>query len=293
MAKSNRQVYKIPQPKMPKAVQLESKPEPIVETAGPNGLCYGIFAGALILGFSLNIWLVYLVTHNVVAAYSEHPINWVQAILYTVLLAMALSLVRGIVWGSFVLSATVAARTQAVKAQMDICTWARKFRYILPGGAAWATQAIIQRMITKEEYKEAIALGSEEYELMIKKNPKDQSLANLCACIAFAYQMQNEQHRAIEWNEKAVKSFDEIFAAIGKSGGVSKYAGQSILQTLYIQHAQVLMGLAMSYLSVRNRMKAKENLKEAISQARKAPDSSQKRDVIRTCEEHLSQLKHF
>ena len=128
---------------------------------------------------------------------------------------------------------------------------------------------------------------------MTKKNAKDQGLANLCACVSFAYQMQNEQHRAIEWSEKSVKSFDEIFAAISKSGGINKYAGQSILQTLYIQHAQVLMGLALSYLSVQNRLKAKENLKEAIQQARKAPDSAQKRDVIRTCEEHLSRLKHF
>jgi len=293
MAKSNRQVYKIPQPKMPKAVQLESKPEPVVETVGPNNLCYGLFFACLVVGFGADIWLVYLVSHNVVAAYSEHPFNWLSAILYTVLLAMAISLVRGILWGSFVLSATVAARTQSIKAQMDICHWARRFRAILPGGAAWATQAIIQRMITKEEYKEAIALGTEEYEFMTKKNAKDQSLANLCACVSFAYQMQNEQHRAIEWSEKSVKSFDEIFAAIGKSGGINKYAGQSILQTLYIQHAQVLMGLAVSYMSVQNRLKGKENFKEAIQQARKAPDSPQKRDVIRTCEEHLSRLKHF
>jgi len=293
MAKSNRQVYKIPQPKMPKAVQLESKPEPVVETVGPNNLCYGLFFSALAIGFATNVWLVYLIAHNVVAAYSEHPINWLPAIGYTVLLAMALSLVRAVVWGSFVLAATVASRTQAIQAQMDICRWARKFRAILPGGAAWATQAIIQRMITKEEYKEAIALGTEEYEQVSKKNAKDQGLANLCACVSFAYQMQNEPHRAIEWSEKSVKSFDEIFAAIGKSGGINKYAGQSILQTLYMQHAQVLMGLAMSYLSVQNRFKAKENLKEAIQLARKAPDSAQKRDVIRTCEEHLSRLKHF
>jgi hypothetical protein len=293
MAKSNRQVYKVPQPKAPKAVQLEQANPAASVVPERNRLCYGVFAGSLVTGFILDLLLVYYLAHNAASAYDQHPVNWTQAILYTVLLAMALSLIRAVIWGSFILSAALASRTQSYTAQMDICHWARKYRYLLPGGAAWANQAIIQRMITKEEYKEAVALGSAEYELMVKKNPKDQSLANLCSCIAFAYQMQNEQHRSIEWNEKSVQSFEEIFASIAKSGGMKKFAGQSIVETLQIQYAQVLVGLGTGYLSVQNRLKAKEHLKNALQQARKAPDSAQKRDVIRACEDQLSRLKHF
>ncbi len=173
MAKSNRQVYKIPQPKAPKAVQLEqssAKPAPV----GPerNGLCYSVFGGCMITGLILDAFLIYYLAHNAVVAYGEHPINWAQAILYTVLVGMALSLIRAVVWGSFILGAALAGRTQSFKAQLDICQWARKFHYVLPGGSSWATQAIIQRMITREEYKEAIALGSGEFEALAKKNAR-------------------------------------------------------------------------------------------------------------------------
>lgn len=294
MAKSNRQIYKVPQPKVPKALQLEQASKPAAPVLPErNQLCYGVFGACLLIGLILDVFLVYYLAHNAVTAYGEHPINWGRAILYTVFVAMALSLIRGVVWGSFVLGAALAGRTQSYTAQMNICQWARKLHLVLPGGSSWATQAIIQRMIAREEYKEAIALGSTEYEAMAKKNPKDQSLANLGSCIAFAYQMQDEHHRSIEWNEKAVQSFEEIFQSIAKSGGLKKYAGQSLVETLQIQYAQVLVGLGSSYLFVQNRMKAKEHLKNALTQARKAPDSQQKRDVIRACEEYLSKLKHF
>jgi len=200
---------------------------------------------------------------------------------------------RAIVWGSFILSTAVASRTQSFTAQQKLCQWARKFRHLLPGGASWATQTIIQRLITKEDYKEAIALGSAEYEQLSKKNAKDQSLANLCACIGFAYQMQGEQHRSIEWNEKSVQSYEQLFAALEKGGGMSKFAGQTVVDNLNLQYAQVLVGLGTAYLNVQNRMKAKEHLKNALQQARKAPDSPQRRDIIRSCEEILSKLKHF
>jgi tetratricopeptide (TPR) repeat protein len=294
MAKSNRQVYKIPQPKVPKALQLEQSSKPVAPVLPErNQLCFGVFGACLVVGLTLDAFLVYYLAHNALVAYGEHPINWLQAILYTVFVAMALSLVRGVVWGSFVLSAALAGRTQSFTAQMQICQWARKLHLFLPGGSSWATQAIIQRMIAKEDYKDAIALGSAEYETLAKKNPKDQSLANLGSCIAFSYQMQNEHHRSIEWNEKAIQSFEQIFESIAKSGGIKKYAGQSVVETLQIQYAQVLVGLGSSYLAVQNRMKAKEHLKNALVQARKAPDSPQKRDVIRACEEYLRQLKHF
>ena len=80
---------------------------------------------------------------------------------------------------------------------------------------------------------------------------------------------------------------------IAKSGGMKKFAGQSVVETLQIQYAQVLVGLGIAYLSVQNRMKAKEHLKNALQQARKAPDSAQRRDVIKSCDDQLSRLKHF
>ncbi|MBU6454448.1 MAG: GAP family protein [Cyanobacteria bacterium REEB67] len=258
-----------------------------------NELCYGVFWGTLIVGALANIALVYFVAHNAIAAYSEHPINWLPAILNTLFLVMALSLLRAVVWGSFVMSAALANRTQSFKAQTDICQWARKYRRLLPGGASWATQAIIQRMLTKEQYKDAIALGSAEYETVVKKDPRDQSLANLCSCLGFANQMLNEQHRAIEWNEKAVDCYQKLFVELEKSKGMSKFAAKNVVDNLQLQYAQVLAALATSYLYTRNRVKAKEHLKNALAQARKAQDSPQKRDVIRVCEEQLGQLKHF
>lgn len=81
---------------------------------------------------------------------------------------------------AFVVAATVAGRTNAFSAQLKICTWALKFKSILPNGASWASQAIIQQMMAKQDFDQIIEFGTTQYEDITAKNPKDHSLAVLC-----------------------------------------------------------------------------------------------------------------
>lgn len=276
--------------KQPKAPQIEAPPLP-VENPGQDKVVYAVFATILIVGTIINILLFYFVGQNLHQAYLAK--NWLNTALMAALLVGLLFAVRAAFTAAFVVAATVAGRTNAFSAQLKICTWALKFKSILPDRASWASQAIIQQMMAKQDFDQIIEFGTTQYEDITAKNPKDHSLAVLCTYVGMSYQAKGDLSKSIEWNEKSIEQFGKFFESIEKSKFAKKLGSQGVVEAMTLNYAQVLAGLGSSYLQQQNFRKGKELLKQSLEQAKKTSETPERRQLIKQVEDGLSRLKHW
>lgn len=275
--------------------QMMQQKLPIVESTGPgkDKLCFSVFGGILVGGTCLTGLGLFFSIQNLIQVATHQPLNWVAAIGMTVLAVLSFLFLRFVLWAAFFASTMMAAKTQSWQAQEKICQAAMKYRVILPGGASWAVQALLQQMLSRGQYKEVLVLGGQEYDIAIKKNPKDQSLAALCACVGLAHQVQGDIHGSILWNERAVELFAKVIEAVNKSGPMKKLADRSMVDGIYLQYVGAFANLGASYFNVGNYGKAKKNFGLALDEAGKLPDSPEKQNIIRAVKDHLGRLKHW
>lgn len=284
---------KLPVGQKPKLMQQKMPLPPQNVGPGQDKLCYAIAAGILVLGLTLTGVGLFYANSSLVFALTHKPLNWVLAIGMGVVTILCVMMMRFVVWAAFFAAAMFAARTQSWQAQEKICRMVIKYRIIMPGGASWAVQALLQQMLHQGLYKEVIALGGQEYDVAVKKNPGDQNMALLCACVGLAHQMQNDSHGSILWNERAVELFAKVKAALTKSGPMQKMADRSMIDGIYMQYVGAHANLGTSYFNVGNNGKAKKNFGCALDEAAHLPDSPEKQNIIRAVKEHLSRLKHW
>jgi tetratricopeptide (TPR) repeat protein len=265
-----------------------------VNDPSKDKLVYGAFAGVLLLGLSINLALLYFIGANLYANVTSVPPNWlvtgVMALLFGLVLFFGL---RPAINAPFFIAATVGDRVNALEAQRKICEWALKYRGLLPDRASWASQAILQQLMMAEKHDEIIAMGTSTYEELTTRNANENSLAPLCGFVGMAYQAKNEVAKAIEWHEKALEQYERSFKALEKSKMAKKLTDQSVVQTLNLNYAGTFCTLAGGYMQQQNFRKAKELFKKSLEQARKCPESSQRRDLIKAVEDQLSRLKHW
>ncbi|MBY0357550.1 MAG: tetratricopeptide repeat protein [Candidatus Obscuribacterales bacterium] len=268
---------------------------PVVEQTGPgkDKLSYAIFGGILGGGVLITTTGLFYTVNTIVQLVSHPPINWVGVVGMSIMTVISLLILRFLVWAAFFASAMFAARTQSWQAQEKICRWAMSYRTVLPGGASWAVQALLQQMLNRGQYKEAMAFGGQEYDRTAAKNPKDQSLASLCACVGLAYQVQGDIHGAILWNERAVELFAKVIESVNKSGPMKKFADKTMLDGVLMQYVGAYANLGAGYFNVGNYGKAKKNFSQAIEEANKLPDSAEKQNIVRAIKEHMGRLKHW
>ncbi|CAN5446101.1 hypothetical protein BH11CYA1_BH11CYA1_10910 [soil metagenome] len=276
--------------KQPKAPQMEA-PQLPVENPQQDKVVYAVFATILLIGALSTGVLYYFLGQNLYQAYLAQ--NWLNAALLALALGGALFFLRAAFTAAFVVSATVAGRTNAFAAQHKICTWALKFKALLPDRASWASQAIIQQMMAKQNFDQIIEFGTTQYDDIVSKNPKDHSLAVLCTYVGMSYQAKGDLAKSIEWNEKSIDQFEKFFASIEKSKFAKKLGSQGVVEAMTLNYAQVLAGLGSSYLQQQNFRKAKELLKQSLEQAKKTSETPERRQLIKQVEDGLSHLKRW
>lgn len=286
---ANRVINKGKQPKM--SVDL---PPARVNDPSKNNLVFGTFAGVLLLGLGINLALLYFIGANLYANVVSTPPNWIVTGVMAVLFVLVLFFgMRPAINAPFFIAATIADRVSALEAQRKICEMALKFKSLLPDKASWATQAILQQLMYQEDHDQIISMGTSTYEELTASNPKENSLAPLCGFVGMAYQAKGEVAKAIEWHEKAIEQYERSFKALENSKLAKKLSDETVVQTLTLNYAGTFCTLAGGYMQQQNFRKAKELFKKSLDQARKCPESAQRRDLIKAVEDQLSRLKHW
>ncbi len=269
---------------------LPKPPDMPAEPGKQDRICNAIFAGGLLLTVSVFLSSTYLLSQNFVHAFKQEPLDWL-AIAGLTLLAVALGFVmRGLVWASFAGTTMLASYLKAFHSQEKICRIGLKYRKIFPGNIAWASQGLLGLMANRQQFKEMIVFGTQEYEATKKK---DQSLAPLCAYIGMAQQLQGDPHAAILWNERAIEYFEKTMAPFQKVTADAKVPNRDFVDNIIMQYASAYANLGANYFSVNNYGKAKKNFNLALEQLARMKDSNQKEMMIRGLNEHLARLKHW
>lgn len=272
---------------------------PILPPAGDQDkACYVISIGMGITGAVLTLGMWFVSISNLVRAFTSSPIDWLTAVGMVVLLVASFFVARLFFWIAILAPIMLAAQTRSYGAQEKFCNIALKYRKALPAGAAWASiHGLMQLMISRKQYKEAIALGTSEYDQAAAKNPKDQNLAPVCTQVALAHQMQNDHHASILWNERAVEAFIPLIESMEKAGPQKKSKmipdSSQFVDQARTQLAGIYCNLATSYFNVGNYGKAKSNYAHATELAMKLPDSNEKQQIVQVSREAVARLKHW
>lgn len=283
MAKS--QIKYTPKQPRPK-IEAPQMPE-VVDSK--NNSCDQMFWGILIGGELLACALVYIGVKNVMDAL--HPVNYLQVGLSALLAIFGLITAAGSLRAAFVMAVMMAARTMSYGACAKYCYQAVRFRQLIPGGVAWALQTLLEFKVQNGAFDEVIEVGVREYDLAIARNPKETSLGSICACIGTAYNVKNENHKAVEWLEKAVAQYKLMFAGLEKNNKTAKIPGGS--DNIYLRYAETYLGLASTYLSIQDKRSAKERASQVFEIAKKVKDCPEKEMILKRALEISKLLKHW
>lgn len=258
-------------------------------------VCYGISIAVLASGVVLMGGMWYSIVGTLMRAATSSPVDWWAIGGMAVLGALSFFVARFFLWLSILAPLMLAAQTRSYSAQERFCKIALKFRQFLPGAATWASNGLLQLMLSRGQTKEAIALGSSEYEYAIKKNPKDQSLAPMCAQLGIAHQMSGEHQLSILWNERAYEQFQSLLESMEKSDPKKKklLPDKQFVDQARLQSAGICASLGTSYFNVGNYGKAKTFYTRAVDQANKLPDSPEKQQIIQVGRDQVQRLKHW
>ena len=274
---------------MPKS-QMPPPPELPAEPGKQDRLCNTIFIAGLGFGALTLLGSSYYIANGFVQAFNHQPLEWLPLVGLTVMTVVLGFLLRGIVWASFVGTTMFASQVKAFHAQEKICKTALKFKSFFPGSTAWASQGLMGLMANRQQFKELVAFGMQEYESTKKK---DQNLAPLCAYIGMGQQMLGDPHSAILWNERAIEFFQKSMSHFDRVNADTKVPNRDMVDSVIMQYASAYANLGANYFSVNNLGKAKKNFQVAIEQLNRCKDSPQKEMLVRGINEHMARLKHW
>ncbi|MBX9721306.1 MAG: tetratricopeptide repeat protein [Candidatus Obscuribacterales bacterium] len=270
--------------------QIPKPPEMPTEPGKQDKICNAIFVGGLTLGVATLLGSCYALSQGFVQALHHNPVEWLTIVGLVVLSVLLGFVLRGIIWASFVGTTMIASQLKAFHSQEKISNFALKYRKFFPGDTAWAAQAKLGLMANRQQYKEIIVFGTQEYD---NSKKKDQSLAPLCAYMGMAHQIQSDPHSAILWNERAIELFEKAMEPLAKVTPEAKVPNRDMVDNMIMQYASAYANLGSNYFSVNNYGKAKKNFNLALEQLNRVKSNPQKDMLIRGINEHLSRIKHW
>jgi tetratricopeptide (TPR) repeat protein len=254
---------------------------------------YGILAIAVLLSAGLLGWggyEMYLGLHS-------KPIIWIDEAWGVTAIASIFFIVRGLFWLSIISPVMVAAKGKAWKSQEDLCRKALKFSKLTPGGGLTVAFMLVQSLISRGLYDEAIAIGEEQGKIY-ENNPKmAEGLGPVCGAVGLAYQVKGDGRQSIAWSEKAIDAYAkalEKYTATKKSWmtKITEAQGGDIAGSIRAQMTVSYFNNASSYFNMQNFRMAKQNFFKALETANLAPEFPDKAEIVKACREQMTRLKH-
>jgi tetratricopeptide (TPR) repeat protein len=252
----------------------------------------GLACGSVLLFLFAIVWA----GASIVAGVTAHPPNWLSIVLAGVTIGASIFIARMLAWMSFFGAIMFAFKMGAWQTQERLCRMASNWWKLFPGGGCTAATLLVQSLVNRGQYEEAIEFGRQQYEVHASDAKAAQNLAGMYVTIGMASQLQGNSKESIVWNERAITALNAsveemankktIFSKIA-SGQAKEMAG-----TMLTQLAMVTFNNASCYMSLQNQRQAKAQFKKAIELANQAPDFSEKKELIRQCGDALGRLKH-
>lgn len=282
-------------PKTPKA------PEVPVNTAPSNvkgdNMSLGLFF-ALIIASAVTLGAgVYFSSTRFVAAINATPVDWTTIVGMTLLLTAALLVARSLFWLAFFGPVMLASRMGAWQTCETMCRRAIKLPATLSRGSSWASVALVQSLVTRGQFAEAITVAEDEWTRSGGDKRQVQNLGPLCVTVGIASQVEADMKESLKWNERGVECLTTVLEDLNKpkQGFMSKVMApqsQEWLGQVRTQLAVAHFNIASIYMQKQDHRRAKENFKKSVDFANQAPEFPQKGDIMRVSREQLGRLKH-
>ncbi len=295
MKAATRHMAKRKGPKVQKIQELPVNDTP--SNAKGDNMALGLFCALLIASATTLGGGVYFTSNRFVAAINAAPIDWGTAITMTLLLTVVFLVARSLFWLAFFGPVMLASRIGAWKTCESMCVRAIKLPKTLSRGSSWAAVALVQSLVGRGQYKEAIDIAEQEWTRSGDDPKQVQNLGPLCVAVGIATQIENDQKESLKWNERAIdcltRSYEELLKP--KAGAFAKaMSAQSTewLGQVRTQLAVAHFNIASIYFQRQDHRRAKENFKKSVDFANQAPDFPQKADIVKMSRDQLGRLKH-
>lgn len=282
-------------PKVQKIQEIPVNDTP--SNAKGDNMALGLFCALLIASATTLGGGAYFTTTRFMAAINSTPIDYGSAITMTLLLTVVFLVARSLFWLSFFGPVMLASRIGAWKTCETMCTRAIKLPKTLSRGSSWAAVALVQSLVGRGQYKEAINIAEQEWTRSGEDPKQVQNLGPLCVAVGIATQIENDTKESLKWNERAINCLTRSYEDLLKpKGGVFSKAmstqSAEWLGQVRTQLAVAHFNTASIYFQKQDYRRAKENFKQSVDFANQAPDFPQKADIVKMSRDQLGRLKH-
>jgi len=282
-------------PKTPRAAEIPVNDTPS-NVKGDN-MSLGLFVALLIACAATAGLGVYFSSTRFVQAINATPTDWLTIVAMTLILTLALLLARTFFWLAFFGPVMLAARMGAWSTCEKLCKQAIKLPQTLSRGSSWASVALVQSLVTRGKFAEAIEVAEAEWQRSGQDVRQVQNLGPLCVTVGIATQVESDMKESLKWNERGVECLNKSLTELDKpkKGIMAKaMAPQSSEWTGQVktQLAVAHFNIASIYMQKQDHRRAKENFKKSVDFANQAPEFPQKADIVKVGREQLGRLKH-
>jgi hypothetical protein len=256
-------------------------------------LHYGLLCLATIVTLGILLWGGTEIYSGLVSK----PVGWLHEAWGVSALASVYFVGRGLFWLSIISPIMVAAKGKGWHSQEKLCRKALKFGRFIPGGGLTVAFMLVQSLLTRGQYDDAIVLGEEQNKLYEHDSKMAEGLGPLCGAIGMAHQIKGDARQSITWSEKAIEAYTKSLEKYTstKRTWFTKLAeaqGGDIAGSIRQQMTVSYFNNASSYFNMQNFRMAKANFHKALEAAKAAPEFPEKTEIVKACREQMSRLKH-
>jgi len=276
-------------------------PEIPVNSAPSNAtgdkLAILLCAGVLVLSAGTLIGGGFWTGSQFVSTMRHAPIDWVHSLVMLFLFAFCILASRALAWLSLFGSILLGTRMGAWQSVEMFCRKGMAFSKFFPGGSSWLSTALVQSLVTRGQYKDALAAADAEWTRSGEDEKHAQNLGTLCFAAGVANQAERDVKQSLVWNERAISVLNKSMHQLENPGKglMAKAAAmqsQQVMGQLKVQLAAAYFNSATIYFNNQDFRRARENYKHAVENAMKAPDFPQKADIVKFGNEQIARLKH-